>query len=51
MRLGSCVAVALTEASGYSSNEMTSLGTSMCQGVAKKKRRGEMELKLKRNVG
>ena len=37
--LGSCVAVAVAEASSYSSNQTPSLGTSICQGCSPKKQK------------
>ena len=38
-RLGSCIAVAVAEASGYSSDETPSLGTSICHRCGPKKQK------------
>ena len=42
MRLGSCIAVAVVKASGYSSDLTPSLGTSYAADVALKKKRAKL---------
>ena len=45
MRLGSCIAVAVVWASGYSSNSTPSLGTSICHECSPKKKKKEKKEK------